>query len=122
MYQATESNELRQKSVVLYNYRRDSGQAIWVKEESLVLPPQPQASSKSLYFDGILPNGKLLTSVSDSFYLFDPQKKENQKIWIKKDESFDKLFGCQGSFWSLFLRQYYEENIISLRCLTSTSK
>ncbi|CAI9114240.1 OLC1v1014912C1 [Oldenlandia corymbosa var. corymbosa] len=121
MYQKTGIFGLRQKSVYSY-WKVDADQGrISVKEESFLLPSRA-SSFAPLCFGGILPNGKVLTSVSDSFYLFDPSKRENQDIGIKKDESFGSVFGHRGSFLSLFLRQYYKENIISLRCLTSTSK
>ncbi|CAI9095608.1 OLC1v1031597C1 [Oldenlandia corymbosa var. corymbosa] len=104
------------------------GEGAWDKKVQFILPSQ----EFNLFPGGILPNGKVLMFPYDkspfdqlpaSFYLFDPIKRETKEIVIEVDPSVaSELLGDGSKRRALLLRgSYYEENINSLRCLTSAS-
>ncbi|CAI9114054.1 OLC1v1014673C1 [Oldenlandia corymbosa var. corymbosa] len=121
MYPFIGKSGMRQGSVVRHIYRRNPARKVvdnvWVKEDLFV---QPSQAFTTVCFEEILPNGKVLISHPDNFpaslYLFDPMKRETQaqEISIEAGPSFPKHVN-----WSRFVRCYYEENIISLKCLIS---
>ncbi|CAI9098962.1 OLC1v1035701C1 [Oldenlandia corymbosa var. corymbosa] len=108
-------NGLRYKPLATHGFRRNSAgdlmEDIWVNDDLFV-----PSSIGAFYFEGILPNGEVLTSRPGKFpaslYLFDPNRVEMQAISVKTDPSI-----CMGVKWSQFARCFFEENIISLKCL-----
>ncbi|CAI9109967.1 OLC1v1009916C1 [Oldenlandia corymbosa var. corymbosa] len=111
----SESPESNERVIVRYNNnRRKSGELAkgnWGDEEKYVIP------SEEVCLQGILPSEKLILShyfESPAYiYLFDPVKRESKEIVLWNNPF---LFPQQSNPVN-----YYEENIISLRSLTSIS-
>ncbi|CAI9088994.1 OLC1v1023471C1 [Oldenlandia corymbosa var. corymbosa] len=111
-------------SFLFRNWRNpgeEGGETVWGEEKEFALP-----SRRSPFLaHGILPNGNVLISHSCGFpasiYLNDPKEKGTKEIVMHIDSSSSStIFGSKyGVHWDSRHRFYYEENIISLRCLTS---